>query len=77
MRGIRRRRTCDVCLERYTTYEMALDMMAYEDQQCRATGIATTLRQMATALERWGQEGAPARRGRPFGRSAVTGETES
>ncbi len=51
--GIRRRRQCLSCHERYTTYETAMDPALFDEQRGRAKAIATSLRDMANALETW------------------------
>lgn len=50
---IRRRRTCCACAQRFTTYEMVLDPLVFDDQRGRAKAIAAELRAMASALEGW------------------------
>lgn len=53
---IRRRRICDGCRHRWTTYERIEadgDADLFNEQHSRAKAIAAELREMATALERW------------------------
>jgi transcriptional regulator NrdR family protein len=51
--GIRRRRKCLHCRERYTTYETVIDPTVLHDERTRAKAVAVTLRDMANALEAW------------------------
>jgi transcriptional regulator NrdR family protein len=51
--GVRRRRVCDACQRRFTTYEMVVDPAVFAKERQRAKGIAAQLRSMAQALEVW------------------------
>lgn len=50
---IRRRRRCQVCGHRFTTYETDVEPRVLEHMVRRAHAIAAEMRTMAAALEAW------------------------